>query len=279
VLLQYSVTEKWPGKIRATAERVRPKTPLFLIYVSSQEIGAKADDLKQEVFKKYGFRLDIRDRNWFVERVNATPERQAAAEELALKYVDPYLSNGEVFDSKATALESHEAKAAFVYLGLQWEDDTQEKGLTKLAFEALVCSALHGTGSDHRLPRGDVLAGVKRLLPSHDPKEVDRHTISALGRLAKRRIRHWRKEDAFCLSYEETLRVATRLLERERQELEFTSELATAVLASHPAPTCRCWCLPRGGYSNASFTSAVSSSLRPQAPALTKRLISRNSTT
>lgn len=231
VLIQYSVTKDWVKKIRATAERVAAKKPFQLMYVSSREIGADADDLKREIFKNYRFRLDVRDRHWFVERVNTTREREEAGEALARKHVDSYLADREIFSSKAPALEGREAKAAFTYLGLQWEDDTQDKGLTKLAFEALAGSVLHGTDSEHRLPRADILARVRALLPSHDASEVDRHTISALSRLTKRRIRHWKQQDEFCLTYEEILRVNVRLIEREQQETSFLAELRSAICA------------------------------------------------
>lgn len=234
VLLQYSVTSDWTAKIRKTAVRIAGKKPSLLVYASNQDIGARADDLRREVWKEYGFRLDIRDRSWFVERVNSTPERQAAAEDLAYKHVDPYLAEEGVFEAKAAALDDNEAKAAFTYLGLQWEDDSQDKGLTKLAFEALVCSALHGTDLEHRRARSEVLERVRRLLPSHDTREVDRLANAALARLQKKRVRHYRQPDEFCLSHEEVLRVTARLLEREQQEEEFRRELEGAISAARP---------------------------------------------
>lgn len=229
VLLQYSVTEDWPRKIRQTAVRIAARKPVFLVYLSNQDIGAKADTLRAEIRATHGFRVDIRDKNWFVERVNTTPEREAAAEDLAVKHVDPLLADKGLFRSKGTALTSEEARTAFVYLGLQWEDDSQEKGLTKIAFDALVCSALHGTDPETRVTRAELLARVRHLLPTHPEPEVDRRTLSAIGRLVRRRIRYTKATDDYCLAYEERIRLSERLLAREVQEHSFLAEIGVAI--------------------------------------------------
>jgi hypothetical protein len=229
VLLQYSVTEDWRRKVRQTARRIAPKKPTFLVYLSNQEIGAKGDGLQAEIHTSLGFRVDIRDRHWFLERVNTTPEREAVAEDLAVKYVDPLLADKGLFRSKATAMTSEEAKTAFVYLGLQWEDDSQEKGLTKIAFDALVCSALHGTDPESRVAHAELLARVRRLLPTHPEAEVDRRTVSAIGRLVRRRIRYTKATNDYCLAFEERIRLTERLLTREIQERDFLAEIGVAL--------------------------------------------------
>lgn len=98
VVIQYSVSSDWRGKINATVRRLKQTLPnaLVLLYVTNQTIGAEGDDLKKSLRTKHGLALDVRDRHWFVGRVFASTARQQAAEELATAIVDPYLSTAGV---------------------------------------------------------------------------------------------------------------------------------------------------------------------------------------
>jgi len=79
--------------------------------------------------------------------------------------------------------------------------------LTKLAFDALVRSALVGTDRDHRITRVEVKARVRALLPAHAETQVEGYVEGALRRLEKKAIRHWTKEDEFCLTHDEVQRL------------------------------------------------------------------------
>ena len=208
VVIQYSVSADWRGKINATARRLNETIPnaLILIYVTNQVIGAGSDSLKKTLRAKQGLTLDIRDRHWFLERVFESTGRQQAAEELARVIVDPYLSSAGVGPYVQSELSSPEAIAAVTFLGLQWQDDAREKGLTKIAFEALIRAALVNTDSQNRLPRSSVYAQVHQLLPDHEPTQIHALVDAALRRLAKHTVKHWSKEDEFCLAHDEVQR-------------------------------------------------------------------------
>ena len=211
VLLQYSVSADWQAKIGRTVRRIQETFPEanVLVYVTSQVIGAAADALKRRLRTDHGLTLDTRDQNWFVERVYSSRTREKAAEELAEAIVDPLLRSSGVAPTYAPSdLSSSEAIAALTFLGLQWRDDVREKGLTKLAFQALVRAVLADTDNEHRLSRALVHERVNRLLPGHAASDVRQRVDSALERLTKRAIRHWQKEDEFCLSHEEKERAA-----------------------------------------------------------------------
>ena len=236
VLLQYSVSADWSRKIRRTVQRIRETFPeaLVLIFVSNQMIGAAADQIKRELRQDHGLSLDVRDRQWFVDRVLGSPEREKAAEELAQAIVDPYLATAGVTSYAPSDLSSPEAIAALTFLGLQWRDDVREKGLTKLAFEALVRAVLARTDSEHRITRVAVRDGVRRLLPGHSEVQVDGFVDSALHRLTKRAIRHWMKEDEFCLTHEETLRLndfKTQAALAESDLLAVITSISEAILS------------------------------------------------
>jgi hypothetical protein len=227
VLLQYSVADDWSDKIVSTVQRIQVTFPdaILLVYVSSQLIGALADPIKAKLRRERGISLDIRDRNWFVERVRSHPACEAAAEELAGAIVDPYLATAGVAPRLPSGLSSPEAIAAVTFLGLQWQDDVREKGLTKLAFEALVRSVLARTDSEHRLGRDAIRKAVRRLLPGHEGARIDVLSDSALRRLTKRAIRHWQKDDEYCLTYEERARVNDLRTETELAENELQAAI------------------------------------------------------
>lgn len=174
IVAQYSVTSDWRGKILSTVKRLGGTFPnvLILVYVSSKTIGAAADDLKKTLRTKHGISLDVRDRAWFCERVLESTSRQVAAEELAKAVVDPYLSDAGVGPRVQADLNSQEAVAAVTFLGLQWHDDVRDKGLTRIAFEALVRSALLDTSSERRITRDELNQRVCRLLPGHGARSV-----------------------------------------------------------------------------------------------------------
>jgi hypothetical protein len=209
VVLQYSVAVDWRAKINKTVRRLKDTMPgvLLLVYATNQVVGAEWDDLKKALRTKHGLSLDIRDRNWFVERVLGSAARQNAAEELATAIVDPYLASAGVGPHVQSELSSPEAVAAVTFLGLQWQDEVREKGLTKIAFEALVRAVLISTDSNNKLPRAAIHDSVAKLLPDHPQAQVTSLVDGALKRLAKHTVKHWSKDDEFCLAHEELQRL------------------------------------------------------------------------
>ena len=56
-------------------------TVRLLIYLTNQQIGGQADDVKKSLLED-GRSLDVRDLNWFLERAEIGEARQNAAEQL-----------------------------------------------------------------------------------------------------------------------------------------------------------------------------------------------------
>lgn len=233
VVLQYSVRTDWDRKIMETAERLGETFPdaRVLIYATNQAIGAKADDLRSVLTEKHSLFLDVRDRAWFVERQYSSPTTEAAAEHLCEIVVDPLLRAAKVVEGQASSLTSDEARAAVVYLNLQLEDDSTEKGLTKLSFDALVRAVLRDTSPENLMPREEVQGRVAALVPSRagTSGDVKRLVDSALDRLAKKYIRHHQKDDSFCLTYTERDRLQQRLLELEERDSRLSDSIVRAV--------------------------------------------------
>lgn len=240
VVAQYSVAKDWAAKINQTVRRLNKTFPdvTILIYVSSKVIGADADELKKALRIKHGIALDVRDRNWFGERVNGSVPNQVAAEELATVIVDPFLASKGVGVVVSQGLSSSESIAALTFLGLQWQDDVREKGLTRLAFEALVRSALIGTSSESRITKTELLSRIERVLPGHKPEVLFGHVESAIHRLGRSAVKAW-PDDEYCLSHAEVVRfkeyqAADALAEAEL--MTAVSQISARLLTMHKGP-------------------------------------------
>ena len=231
VVLQYSVTANWREKIRQTVKRLNEVASPYvqLIYVTNQQIGADADELRAEVRKGHGKILDIRDRSYFLERFQQDAKRERAAEDLAKAIVDPLLAGRGIIQNKGRALTPGEGRAALVFLELQWQDDSRDKGLTKTAFDALVRSALRDTNSENPKHLAEIYQAVCTMLPEHERDFVLRETDKALRRLDKKYIRTYQKDEMYCLTHEESERIQARLLELEIADGELKREVAEAM--------------------------------------------------
>lgn len=232
IAAQYSVSKNWRDKIRHTVKRLAQeyREVRILLYLSSHQIGANADDLKKELLR-HGIALDVRDQSWFIERASSDAMRESAAEDIIARIARPYLAGEKIINQSSSALSSKEARAALLYLGLQWQDDISGKGLTKLSFDALVRAALRHTDSETRLSRREIQEWVAGSVPSAKRATVDLYVDASLGRLTKRYIRHWQKDDEFCLTYDEQQRIMNRLAEMENEKSAFGADVARLVSA------------------------------------------------
>ncbi len=174
----------------------------LLIYATPLEVGADGDAVKRAVRQDFHLYLDIVDQHYFVEREERSAATRGAADSFSHAIVDPLLADAGVISRSSQRLSSHESRAALLYLVLQREDDDLDRHLTKLCFDALVKAVLRDTHNANRMPRSDVRARVRALLPTHPVQDVNDYVDRALDRLSRRAIRHWRHEDEYCLSYE-----------------------------------------------------------------------------
>lgn len=230
ICAQYSVTDAWEKKIQSTKKRLLEnfKEIKVLIYMSNQEIGAKGDKLKGDLLKN-GLFLDIRDRNWFLDRFNSDEQKASGAEEYFERIGRPYLEGQQVIVTKRVALSNQEAKAALVYLGMQWEDANTDKGLTKLSYEALVRSALRKTSAENQMSRSEVYAAIHSYIPSQSIDAIKQYVDSALNRLDKNVVKHRAKEDTFHLSFEEQQRLTEKLAHQDILDRALEREISNNV--------------------------------------------------
>lgn len=228
---QYSVTKDWANKIRETAKRILTSFPdaKVMIYVTNQSILSAADSLKRELREENKLLLDIHDITWFLDRLDGDEHRAIVSENLARKVLDPYLGSNEPLEHSAPTLSTPEYQAALTFLQLQWEDDTREKGLTRLSFQALVRAVLRKTHSDSRMSRREIQDHVIKLFPNHDLARIQDLVDSALSKLTKKYIRHWIQKDEFCLTHAESERVRERIAEIEVSNIALDSEIRSTL--------------------------------------------------
>jgi hypothetical protein len=235
VLLQYSVASDWTDKVVSTARTLKDNFPdvSALVYVTNHAIPTSdRDALTKRIRTEYQLFLDFVDQGWFLDRIHRDLATECAAEDLARVVVDPLLASEGVIENKAQALTVAEEQAAFVYLNLQRQDDN-EKGLTKTAFDALVRAALRNTSTEGaHLARQQIYDRIAGLIPGHELSELKRHIDGSLRRLDRSAVRHWQKDDEFCLTHEERVRLSGRLASLESLDIDLRTELAERVHAA-----------------------------------------------
>ncbi|OUJ69919.1 hypothetical protein [Hymenobacter crusticola] len=231
IMFQYSVTPDWNFKIKQTIKRIKENFPniLMLIYATNQEIGAGGDKIKTLMLTDHNVIVDIRDRNWFIERCTSSKSKQESSENLYDKIIDPITLNENIISNNSEVFDNIESRAALVFLELQLQDDTRDKGLTKLSFEALVRAALRGTDSKNRLSRLSLHERVHLMLPAHEMSEIQKNVDTAVNRLSKKVIKHWKQEDNFCLSHEENIRINDQLLSISLSEEKLYEEIKSII--------------------------------------------------
>ncbi|WP_309858378.1 hypothetical protein [Leifsonia sp. 1010] len=227
VACQFSLRRDWETKVKQTCERLQATSPetRLLIFMTNLEIGPAARDLARTCRQRWDIYLDVRDREWFLANRNRDAMCEAEAEEFCEFAADPYIGSDSSIDRQGQALDDLEAKAAFVYLGLQWEDDARDKGLTRLSFEAIVRAVLRDTTSEQRMPRAQIHKAVEEILPAHPIAVLTAEVDSALAKLTKVHVRHWTKQDEFCLTWDERTRLRDRLAEFQIMDVELNNQL------------------------------------------------------
>lgn len=224
--MQYSVTVSWGSKIRQTVARLKSTFPSItaLVYLTNQVIGAKADALRREL-RLAGVFLDIRDRSWFLDRANTDSNREAAAEALAQKFVDPLLPSKMIDKSLVTGIEGEEAKTALLFLEMQVQDTGRSLGLTKASYDTLTLAALRDTNTAKRMKREDIYIRVHKFLPSHPLAQIKMKVDASFKRLEQKAIRYRKDGDEFHLLDTEIARVTSSIARIDSLRRYFETDL------------------------------------------------------
>lgn len=103
--------------------------------------------------------------------------------------------------------------------------------MTKSSFESLVLAALHDTNSENRVKLETVVSAVEASLPAGYESQIEALVKSALSRLSAKggRVKRHNSTDDYCLSFEETKRVAQETAQFLHEETVLERELLRAV--------------------------------------------------
>jgi len=230
--IQYSVTPDVSRKIRDTATTLNAKHKNItnLIYVTPRAVPTAVKDAELAHLRRHNqMHLDIRDASWFLDREDRSTSTRAAADLAARRIVDPLLRSAGLLEDSSPELSSEDTRSALFFLSMQREDDSQDRGLTKLCFDALVRAVLRGTDNDNLMSRAQVHEAVGRLVPSHSPGDVALYSDRALTRLERKALRHWPAVDSFCLSYEERSRLVEAMLQLQKLEADFDEQILASL--------------------------------------------------
>lgn len=222
---QYSVSKDWKSKILATVSRISEEfsSVKSLVFLSPRKIGASSDDIVNK-FRHLGIAIDVRDMSWFLDRMNSSSARSAAADHFAAQIADPILESKGVL-ALSESIKRDEMRIALTFLELQAKDDEVEKGLTKKCFESLVRAALAGSSATQLVSREEVYSRVTQLLPQHTREQLKNFIDSALSRLQKQFVKHHANNDSFHIEHEEQQNLSNRIAELELLRGEFVSDI------------------------------------------------------
>ncbi|EIR5747292.1 hypothetical protein LW997_004886, partial [Escherichia coli] len=187
IAIQYSVTDNYEDKIKRTVKKLKDnfKEVTLVIYCTNIVIGAKGDKIKAACMLDNIY-LDIRDANWFLERFESDEVYSVAAKRLFDAVGRPVLEDLKLIETEPNKLSSVEAKAALTFLGLQWSNEDNGKGLTKIAFESLVRAALRNTNSSNRMKRVDIHKTIMNYLPTTNKEDIVKYADAALSKLVNK---------------------------------------------------------------------------------------------
>lgn len=231
IKIQYSIEKDWKGKIKRTLATIQKNAPdtIMVIFTFNQVIGALADTLKTEIRDTHKMLIDIRDKNWFLERRLSSVVNENAAERFIRFIADPYFEGIRDKSESRSPLDAHDLRNAFYYIGFELENAAGEKNLTKLIFERVVRSILRATTAESRLSRKMIHDSAIKMFPQHDSHKIVEQIDAALARLEKSVIRHHQQIDEFCLTHEESLAQISLQAKGELLESEFISAIRSKI--------------------------------------------------
>ena len=223
-VVQISIAEQWRSKILATVKRLREAEVQFstLIYVTNRRIVPQADGLVAEL-RREQIQLDVRDAQYFLQRVAVSPETRAATRELCRIVVDPKLPLRDVVSS--SPLSTTELREGLLYLELLTRDTEATRNQTRLLYESIVLNVLAAAERDQPLSSQQITEEVRRRFPGHDALSISNHVSTALTRLCVQK-RATCERQAYALHYSERERLAESavalLEERDRTRTEIS---------------------------------------------------------
>jgi hypothetical protein len=209
---QMSIQQTHKTKIKGTLETLAKNGITFdrFIYVTNVDLG-DTEKLVEELHQEHGTLVTVRDQKWFVSNVNHSEATIRSFRIFVDTSLHEFAKPGAVYQ----VANLDQDPRVFVFLNQQWEDYGQRQRMDELLADSLILLALEGTDPDKAnfRTRTEVMKRIHEMV-KFDPKLLESVLTARLNALASkpRRISYHRKNDGFCLRYEERLAIEERNL-------------------------------------------------------------------
>lgn len=209
---QMSVQQTHKTKIKGTLEALTKNGISFdrFVYVTNLDLG-DVEKLVEEVHEEYGRLITVWDQKWFSANVNHSEATVRSFRIFVDTSLHEFAKPGAVYQ----VANLDQDPRVFVFLNQQWEDYGQRQRMDELLADSLILLALEGTDPDkvNFRTRTEVMKRIQEMV-KFNPKLLESVINTRLKALASkpRRISYHRKNDGFCLRYEERLAIEERNL-------------------------------------------------------------------
>lgn len=234
---QFSVTDekRAKAKVSDTVEALRKvgRDPRQVIYSTTESL-PKADVIAQEIFEQFQVLLIVRDRERLKQLVNSNAKANSV---FYKEFASDILSLVHAADSLSGSVnEFVDDPTVFAFLDYELKDRFSKDHLNERILDSLIYWSLRDTDPEAGkfLLRGEISNAIATIFPA--AKSVLMPSLNArLAELSKKlpgnqeRIRHYAKEDHFCLPFEMRKELATRALEELGTQETFVESIKARI--------------------------------------------------
>ena len=212
IVYQLSIEKDYKGKIKDTLNKLKKNKIKYdqLIYVTNIEIKNK-DLLIDELFDEFKKPVIIYDIDWLASHVN---DSDGTIRSYKI-YIDSSLHEFNKPGKAYTVANLDKDPRVYVFLSQQVEEKRGKLKLEDILVDSMIIYALDETDPDTGifLGRDEIVDRVKKLI-SFDPAVLEKLIDERLRALSQkpRRINHHKKENAYCLRFEERIAIQNRNL-------------------------------------------------------------------
>lgn len=240
---QFSATQETSAqsKVDATVVALRKagREPVQIIYATSQRL-PKQDRIVSHIFKEYKVLAAIRDLEWIESLINRNQRANQEFHQIFSAEIMSLSRAASPLQGKVNQFVSD--PTVFAYLSHQLGDRFSQDKLHKPIVDALIFWSLRETDPDAKPPKLFTRKELTERLVSVFPNAksvITPHLDERLSELVKKspdgieRLRHYRKEDAFCLPFAIREELISSSLREVRAQDEFRSSLGIRLTSLH----------------------------------------------
>jgi len=228
-IYQLSIEKDYKGKIRDTLDKLNKYKVKYnqFVYITNIPIPS-LDRLIDELIQDYKTPITIYDVNWLANHVN---DSEATIRSFKI-FIDSNLHQFNQPGQSYTVANLEKDPRLYVFLRQQWDEHRNDLKLDKVLADTLILFALKDTDPDTGiLLTRDEIVEQTRYYVEFDPR-VFRGLIDQRLKILStkpRRINYHKSKDAYCLQYEERIKMQEHNLSDVALLEEFRSDTQAAI--------------------------------------------------